>query len=267
MELVRGQNFPMLADKVLIHYDELGCDPMDIKDGDIIYCDTHQIYKFRDELIQHHDLIIITHNSDGELYDSGRLREFDVDIDDFGGCYRWWFGQNSRSKRSNVIPIPIGFENSRWDHSGIKSKTFNSMDITNPPTKGVYLNFRRSTNTIKRNECYDQCSVMDFVTVDQSNRSFPDYMNHMNTHRFVLCPDGNGMDCHRTWEALFVGRVPIIINPDLKRLYGDLPVLFINNWIDLFDIDLDSRYNDIINSMDRRIISQEYWSSIVRGSK
>jgi hypothetical protein len=27
---------------------------------------------------------------------------------------------------------------------------------------------------------------------------------------YVLSPPGNGIDCHRTWEALFLGSIPIV---------------------------------------------------------
>ena len=51
---------------------------------------------------------------------------------------------------------------------------------------------------------------------------------------FVASPYGAGMDCHRTWEALILGCIPIIrVIPAMKLLFDDLPVLIVDNWRDV----------------------------------
>jgi len=50
---------------------------------------------------------------------------------------------------------------------------------------------------------------------------------------FVLCPHGNGLDCHRTWEALCLGCIPIVKTSNLDELYTNLPVLIVNDWGDV----------------------------------
>jgi len=51
---------------------------------------------------------------------------------------------------------------------------------------------------------------------------------------FVASPYGAGMDCHRTWEALVLGCIPIIrVIPPMKPLFDDLPVLIIEKWSDI----------------------------------
>ena len=39
----------------------------------------------------------------------------------------------------------------------------------------------------------------------------PEYLRTLGQHRFVLSPRGNGLDAHRTWEALMVGTIPICL--------------------------------------------------------
>lgn len=58
-----------------------------------------------------------------------------------------------------------------------------------------------------------------------------------STYAFVISPHGNGLDCHRTWEALVLGCIPIVKTSGLDPLYSDLPVLIINEWSDV-SIDL-----------------------------
>ena len=50
---------------------------------------------------------------------------------------------------------------------------------------------------------------------------------------FVLSPFGNGYDCHRTWEALCLGAIPIVRAKQFKSLFADLPVLNVDEWSDV----------------------------------
>ena len=34
--------------------------------------------------------------------------------------------------------------------------------------------------------------------------------NKQKDFAFVLCPHGGGLDCHRNWEALCLGCIPIV---------------------------------------------------------
>ena len=47
---------------------------------------------------------------------------------------------------------------------------------------------------------------------------------------FVLSPPGNGLDCHRTWEALAFGHIVLVPSSSLNRLYSELPVILLNRW-------------------------------------
>lgn len=53
-------------------------------------------------------------------------------------------------------------------------------------------------------------------------------------YTFIASPSGIGIDCHRTWEALVLGCIPILIsNPVLDSLFHDLPVILVRQWTDL----------------------------------
>jgi len=55
----------------------------------------------------------------------------------------------------------------------------------------------------------------------------------MCKYSFVLSPFGNGYDCHRTWEALCLGAIPIVRAKHFKHLFADLPVLNVDEWSDI----------------------------------
>ena len=45
------------------------------------------------------------------------------------------------------------------------------------------------------------------------------YLMTLGSHKFVLSPRGNGLDAHRTWEAMLVGAIPIVRASALNPLY------------------------------------------------
>jgi hypothetical protein len=62
------------------------------------------------------------------------------------------------------------------------------------------------------------------------NKRWQDYMLTMGHAKFVISPPGRGFDCFRTWEALLVGAVPIVLNSSLNPLYSDMPIMIIESY-------------------------------------
>lgn len=52
-------------------------------------------------------------------------------------------------------------------------------------------------------------------------------------YKFMLSPHGNGLDCYRTWEALFLGMAVVVKSSTLDSMYDGLPVLIVNEWSEL----------------------------------
>lgn len=52
---------------------------------------------------------------------------------------------------------------------------------------------------------------------------------------FEVSPQGNGLDCFRTWEALLLGTIPIVRRSTLNPLFEDerLPVAIVDTWADI----------------------------------
>jgi hypothetical protein len=57
----------------------------------------------------------------------------------------------------------------------------------------------------------------------------------MRKSLFVPSPAGNGLDCHRTWEALYLGAVPVVLK---SEFCGDStwPVLVIDQWDEIIKL-------------------------------
>jgi hypothetical protein len=53
-------------------------------------------------------------------------------------------------------------------------------------------------------------------------------------YKFVISPEGNGIDCHRHYEALLAGCIPIIErNPLVEEKYKGCPVLYTDDYSEI----------------------------------
>ncbi|WIA13152.1 hypothetical protein OEZ85_006744 [Tetradesmus obliquus] len=60
-----------------------------------------------------------------------------------------------------------------------------------------------------------------------------EYLFTMQQYKFVLSPVGNGVDAHRTWEALLAGSIPVVESSVRDSMYEGLPVLIVKSWSEL----------------------------------
>jgi hypothetical protein len=82
-----------------------------------------------------------------------------------------------------------------------------------------------------------------------SNRqvSGPQYFNELPSYKFVISPEGNGIDCHRHYEALMAGCIPIMEdNPLIKEKYKGLPILYTKDYSEITSQYLEQRYKEMI---------------------
>lgn len=52
-------------------------------------------------------------------------------------------------------------------------------------------------------------------------------------YAFVFSPHGNGLDCHRTWEALALGHIVLVPRSPLDDMYEGLPVVAVTSVADI----------------------------------
>jgi hypothetical protein len=86
------------------------------------------------------------------------------------------------------------------------------------------------------------------------------YYTYVGRSKFVLSPLGMGKDCYRTWEALYLGSIPIVINSTLNPIYQDLPVLIVNDYEELNLEFLQNVYNNMTKrTYDYRRLYKGFW--------
>lgn len=87
-------------------------------------------------------------------------------------------------------------------------------------------------------------------------------------YSFVISPHGNGLDCHRTWEALTLGCIPIVKKSNLDSLYTDLPVLIVDKWSNVNEELLQNTVIEFKNKQfnyERLLLS--YWVKLINEKK
>lgn len=77
-------------------------------------------------------------------------------------------------------------------------------------------------------------------------------------YSFWISPRGNGIDCHRTWEALYLDIIPIVWNSTLNSLYANLPVMIINDHTDLTEPFLREQLQKIATKKKTQPISSSF---------
>jgi hypothetical protein len=86
-------------------------------------------------------------------------------------------------------------------------------------------------------------------------------------YKFGLSPRGGGLDCHRTWEMLFFGMVPIVKTSPLDSLFTGLPVLIVKEWTDICQEGfLDKIYDEMAPLLvqNDEIFTMDYYLSLAK---
>jgi hypothetical protein len=161
-----------------------------------------------------------------------------------------------------VIPIPYGVQRKlhQFDnrHDIILRYSNNSIE----PIKLLYVNHTNHNN--ERALIYEMLSNKPWVTCATSSgvHNYENYLTNILNHKFMICPDGNaiGCECHRDWEVLYMGRVPIVKDSEyLRTIFKGLPVLFVKSFSDVTEellIENDFLY-DMAKKLDKNMLSYD----------
>ncbi|GAG15750.1 unnamed protein product, partial [marine sediment metagenome] len=75
-----------------------------------------------------------------------------------------------------------------------------------------------------------------------------DYFNRLSEYKFVVSPEGFGIDCHRHYEALIAGSIPIVEKNSLtQKKYENMPVLYSNDYSEITEEYLLEKYDEMLH--------------------
>lgn len=233
MDLITGDKFKTVADFLYAPekkhsgaYDNLQntLDLSKLGNINIVYTHTFyvkQLFQLIASLSQ--KFIVITHNADTNINESFKMPDNILK----------WYSQNVGIIDPRITSIPIGLENDRWfPELKKKQKMINLLRQPKRYRNLVYMNYNINTNSSKRLSPYMLLENKSWVTTEMgvNGEGFDQYLYGVYNHRFVICPEGNGMDTHRTWESLYMNSIPIEKKNINNQFYTDLPICFVNDW-------------------------------------
>lgn len=148
---------------------------------------------------------------------------------------------NAEHFGGKVHPFPYGLQRElgEGDHRLAIMKELVEKDEHIEPTKLLYINCGIGRNAEREYLINFEGLSWTTTRFDKDSKFFPysryrDFLRELQNHKFMLCPKGHGLDCHRNWESLYLRRVPVMIDhPYFRELMKGFPVLFVEKWEDV----------------------------------
>ncbi|CAF1343348.1 unnamed protein product [Rotaria magnacalcarata] len=253
---ISGDTFRAFADYV---YDETRQDRLNlVKYGEIIFVKTDHLVMFFNSPFDSikNPFVLVTHNSDASapaIYESYLLNP---------KILIWYASNPSVRNRAKLSPIPIGLANAYWPHGSLSKFTFALRNHRKPwsqRTNLLYVNFDVANNKAQRAKALLQASKIGNTQIIKQRIALETYLEHIGNVKFVLSPPGGGTDCHRTWEALYMGAVPIVLTSELDPLFSKTRSVIVNDWSQLtqdFLLSFNFSLNDHIIP---DVLNARYW--------
>jgi hypothetical protein len=168
-----------------------------------------------------------------------------------------WYGQNMSVISHKTEAIPLGLENPHWKKTDID---FINKNKNNNKTELLYINLSTKThnsrsgtiNTLKKKFTINK--KVDWYT----------YIKELSRHKFCISPRGSGVDCHRTWECLYLGVIPIVEKSVQMNHFQDLPILFVDNY-NCIDVEFLNKMYDFFTNKTFNLdkLNINYWKKTI----
>ncbi|MCR5614444.1 hypothetical protein [Treponema sp.] len=184
----------------------------------LVFVSSWKLEKFNEEVLLkiNRPFVLLTHQGDvnikSELHKEILKNKYLVH----------WFAQNCELTSKKITPLPIGLED-RWRHNAGALKDFKKGKYKNNVKQPkIIFGFSINTNPESRAPCY--MALCKNKNAQQIYRPLTChlYRRKLSKYMFVASPAGNGLDCHRTWEAIYLGVVPIVESNSMNRYFKSL---------------------------------------------
>eukprot|EP00668_Euglena_longa_P030131 GGOE01037546.1.p1 GENE.GGOE01037546.1~~GGOE01037546.1.p1 ORF type:complete len:411 (+),score=75.70 GGOE01037546.1:113-1234(+) len=188
-----------------------------------------------------------------------------------------WFAVNVDCQHPKVVPIPLGVNRAAAEEVFNVSQFMDRLQ----PTALAYTLFGIGANQRCRpGSPRSACARRKILAQLELNRvsQLPEkvlqriragidikvprreYLERQLSSRFIISPPGNGIDCFRTWESLYLGRVPVVLANNMTVLYRNLPVVVVRDWAALTPKTLQAQWDALATKrFDWSRLTSEWW--------
>lgn len=194
-----------------------------------------------------------------------------------------WYSQNCIINHPKLTQIPIGLDyhtmadrDHAWGQTAAPLEQEETLlqiaSLAKPFSERFimgYSNFHFFTTsrygndrTNAKNKIPAECVYCEPIRVKRANS-----WKNQSQYAFVISPQGNGLDCHRTWEALTLGCIPIVKTSPLNALFQDLPVWIVEKWEDVTTETMKQKIIEYAETSfeNKNRLALDYWKLKIHG--
>lgn len=233
-------------------------DPDWVERGDIIYVEASYLSWFEKEV---HDQIQVPYILISRVEDWSRPGIGKKLIHD-PKCAAWFCWNLLFSFHPKLFPIPMGQGVFSWSDEG-REQLLEQIEHPQPKKHLLYMNhcprsFGDRDKLVPLFENKPYCfsknhSNEEFKMIDKG-----EYLADLSASYFVLSPIGLAIECLRTWEAVVVKTIPILLHSFQDPLYEGLPVLLVHDWEEITPALLEKKYDELIRLKPEKAYA-DYW--------
>lgn len=189
-------------------------------------------------------------------------------LDGIANVAHWVFASNLVELRAKCTAVPVGLENRFRNRNGAMRDFLATREVEEIEDRPNWLfaSFNVDNNRATREPLRHALS--------QSPYGFPfkrlspiAYRREVLKSKFVLSPPGNGPDCHRTWEAIYLGAVPVLLEGYIaSELAQDLPLITVRDYapfLRLSKSSLQSLYLEVRRKSSRKAMMSHWVHEVV----
>jgi hypothetical protein len=237
------------------------------EEGGFFFVHGHLVPRFWAEVrpLVRKPFVLVSHNSDWVVEDGALVWLEDP-------LLVRWFAQNAKTSHPKLVPIPIGLENATNHSAGVVSDFVQLRTRLSSSRKNqIIYGFSVNTNFEERVRCWRVLRAHSLATALPQPLNHRLYRRFIIDYQFIASPEGNGPDCHRTWEALLLGVIPIVTRSPLIESFVrlGLPLLVLDTWEELPSWDgprLAEFYEAHHPDLNHPALTMAYWRGILRDS-
>lgn len=175
-----------------------------------------------------------------------------------------WFGQFATHSDPRLEGRPIGHQEPVTAILGNTRALTDKAQETKHSAGLAYIGWRDSTYQHLRASVRAMYGHEPWVTTDPWQRDqagYERYLDGLYSHKFVLCPRGNGPGTIRFWDTLILRSIPIMQRSQAMSYFEDLPVLWLDDWrTELTPERLEREYDRIMNTdYNLEPLTLSYW--------
>lgn len=242
----------------------------DFHDGEnVIFCRIDYILnEFEKIRLSKKNVVLIVGNGD---------KTFDNNIMNF--CpdnVKHIFTTNTTCDSDRVTPIPIGVEMeipaSRIGHGGVNENIFEKLPYLLSQKKifpittkdKIYGNFNIHTNYDFRNKVKNFILGIPHIFFEYGI-SYENFVVGVKNGMATLSPRGNGIECLRTYEVLYLNEIPIVVgnlkeyNVIYEKIYKHLPIVFIEDLNELNNLSSIEKKIKSVENKSKEMVDYYYW--------